>query len=369
MNAPLRKVANETADSGAGQASALELAGVSHDFGGAPVIDNLSLTVARGEVVGLVGHSGSGKSTLLRLIAGLERPRRGIVRIGGKEMTGPSAQVPPERRGVGMVFQDYALFPHLTLQGNVLFGIAGRNRSRAEAQTALDRVGMADRADDYPHKLSGGEQQRVALVRALMPGPGILLLDEPFSSLDRRNRDTIRDETAQILRESGTTVVVVTHEPEDAMRMTDRIVLLERGRIVQDGTANRLYRQPASLAVARFFSEFNEIPATGNGGFVDTPLGRFAMPAGRPDGDVLVCIRPHDVRVDEDAFGSALRGSVLKHTYIGDEQMFTVRVAGLTAPLQVRAPVHVRARVGEPIAFHVIAEDALVFPAEGERAA
>ncbi|MHA1553695.1 MAG: ABC transporter ATP-binding protein, partial [Alphaproteobacteria bacterium] len=207
------------------------------------------MTIGRGEIVALVGHSGSGKSTLLRIIAGLDRPQRGTVTIGGRQVFGSDGHIPTERRGVGMVFQDYALFPHLSVLDNVKFGLARKAAAKADAEAlaALERVGLAKRARDFPHALSGGEQQRVALIRALMPGPQILLMDEPFSNLDRRNRARIRDETARILRDSGTTVIIVTHEPDDAIRMTDRVMLLESGRIVQDGPSEILYRHPTSL--------------------------------------------------------------------------------------------------------------------------
>ena len=344
---------------------ALVLEDITKTFGSVRIIDGLSLTIGRGEIVALVGHSGSGKSTLLRIIAGLERPQGGIVSIGGREMFGPSRIVATEKRGVGMMFQDYALFPHLTVMDNVEFGVHGLASKEAHkrAAAALERVGLASRARDYPHALSGGEQQRVALVRALLPEPRILLMDEPFSNLDRRNRDTIRDQTARILRDSGTTVVIVTHEPEDAMRMTDRTMLLQGGRIVQGGPAEELYRNPASLMVARFFSEFNEIAAINQGGMADTPIGRFTAPSGADGEEVVVCVRPHDIRIDEGVGSDALRGTVVSRSFVGDEQMLALWVPGLAHPLQVRAPVHTDVEVGETIGFHLRADEALVFPA------
>jgi iron(III) transport system ATP-binding protein len=328
------------------------------------VIDNLSLTLAGGEIVALVGHSGSGKSTLLRVIAGLERPREGRIVIDGSEVFAPGLNVPTERRGVGMMFQDYALFPHLTVIENVKFGVRHLEAGAAHrhAGDALDRIGLGSRSNDYPHALSGGEQQRVALIRALLPGPRILLMDEPFSNLDRRNRDTIRDQTARILRDSGTTVVVVTHEPEDAMRMTDRVMLLQEGRIVQDGPAVELYRNPASLLVARFFSEYNEVTGTCSAGFVDTPIGRFAAPDQTEGAAVVVCIRPHDIHIVKDG-ESTLNGTIMSHAFVGDEQMVALWMPGLQTPLNIRAPVHIDVPVGDTIKFRLRSEDALIFSA------
>ncbi len=344
---------------------ALVLDGVSRSHGTSTAVNNVTLSVQHGEIVALVGHSGSGKSTLLRIIAGLERPQAGTVRIAGREVFGPDGNTPPERRGVGMVFQDYALFPHLTVLDNVKFGLAKPDRQNGDASAlaALERVGLANRARAFPHTLSGGEQQRIALVRALMPEPAILLMDEPFSNLDRRNRARIRDQTARILRDSGTTVIIVTHEPDDAIRMTDRVLLLADGRIVQDGAPESLYRHPKSLLVARFFSEFNELPGTCTDGVVDTPIGRFPAPGAAEGDSLVVCLRPHDIHIEDGETHSALRGTITAHAFIRDEQIVTLWVPGLTTPLQVRAPVHLDAAVGDQIGFHLRTDDALVFPA------
>ena len=198
------------------------------------------------------------------------------------EVAGPSRFVPPEKRGVGLMFQDYALFPHMTILANVMFGLTSLDPAGAEraARAALGRVGLEDYAVDYPHALSGGEQQRVALARAIVPRPSVLLMDEPFSGLDRRLRDSVRDETLSVLRETRATAVIVTHDPEEAMRMADRIALMRRGRLVQVGTPEQLYVGPADLFAARFFSELDEIDGEARGGTVDTPLGRF--PRQRP---------------------------------------------------------------------------------------
>jgi iron(III) transport system ATP-binding protein len=205
-------------------------------YGNRAVLDGVSIDLAAGEVFTLIGPSGSGKSTLLRVIAGLERPAAGRVTIDGVEVAGPSTFVEPERRGVGMVFQDYALFPHLTVAANVGYGL--RRASRGDAQRRvhelLDRVGLASRASAYPHMLSGGERQRVALVRALAPAPDVLLLDEPFCSLDASLRKQVRADTVQVLREAGATVVLVTHDPGDAVEAAGRVAMMQAGQLLAE---------------------------------------------------------------------------------------------------------------------------------------
>jgi iron(III) transport system ATP-binding protein len=266
-------------------ASRLTIETISHDYDGVVSLDAVSLEVEPAEIVCLLGHSGCGKTTLLRIAAGIERPTAGRVVIDGMEVAGPTRFVPPEHRGVGLMFQDYALFPHMTILANVMFGLTSLDRTAAEsaARAALGRVGLDAFADDYPHSLSGGEQQRVALARAIVPRPSVLLMDEPFSGLDRRLRDSVRDETLAVLRETRATAVIVTHDPEEAMRMADRIALMRQGRLVQVGTSETLYSQPVDLFAARFFSELNELEGTATGGAVVTPLGVFDA-VGYPDG-------------------------------------------------------------------------------------
>jgi iron(III) transport system ATP-binding protein len=264
------------------------------------------------------------------------------------------------------MFQDYALFPHLTVLANLMFGL---NRlpsaeAAARARHALARIGLAERETDYPHRLSGGEQQRVALARALLPRPKILLMDEPFSNLDRRTRDLIRDETSAVLRDSATTAILVTHDPEDAMRMANRIMLMHAGRIAQTGTAEELYHRPASLLAARFFSDFNEIAGVCRGGVVATALGSFAA-RGLADGvSATVCIRHGDLALDLSASAGPLRGRVVSRAFHGEVQLVTVAIEGLSAHLAVEAPTDARAEIGQPVALSVAAGKALVFPAE-----
>ncbi|MCB1495970.1 MAG: ABC transporter ATP-binding protein [Bauldia sp.] len=331
-------------------------------FGAIRAVDSVSFSAAPGEIVALVGHSGSGKSTLLRLIAGLDRPDAGRVVIDGREVSGPDAFVPPEARGIGMMFQDYALFPHLSVLKNVLFGL---RRLRAEeamarARTALDRVGLRHRENDFPHMLSGGEQQRVALARAMVPGPGLLMMDEPFSNLDRRTRDVIREETSGVLRESGTTTLVVTHDADDAMRIADRIMMMQGGRIVQSGNAEDLYKHPRSLQVARFFCELNEISGTCGNGVVSTPLGDVSAPEIAEGAAATVCLRPKEIRLFAPSPGDRT-GTVISGQCLGDSVLVHLAVPELDRPLRVVVPATDAPAPGQTVGF--AAGNVLVFPA------
>lgn len=348
----------------AGSNTGIRELGVEHlsrRYGPTAAVDDVSFSVARSEVVALVGHSGSGKSTLLRLIAGLERPDSGSIVVHGVTVSSESLFRPPETRGIGMMFQDYALFPHLTVMKNLLFGLDRRGAGNAPdvAKRALDRVGLSDRANDYPHMLSGGEQQRVALARALAPGPRVLLMDEPFSNLDRQTRETIRDDTARVLRDSGTTAVLVTHDTDDALRVADRIMIMQGGRIVQDASADALYHRPASLHVARFFSDFNEVEGRAADGAVDTPVGRFPSRAG--SGPAVACIRPKDIRLLEPVGGGGT-GRVRSVKHLGDTTLVELVVDGLPRPLRAAAPAGLLPREGDEVGFAIDPEKVLVFP-------
>lgn len=310
---------------------------VNLSFAGHAAVSDVSLAVQPGEIACLLGPSGCGKTTLLRIAAGIEVQDRGRVLIDGAEVAGPARTLPPEARGVGLVFQDYALFPHLTILDNVRFGLKGRpaGEAIAAAREALERVRLAHHAGHYPHNLSGGEQQRVALARALVPGPRVLLMDEPFSGLDRRLRDKVRDETLAVLRENGATAVVVTHDPEEAMRIGDRIALMRRGRLVQVGDPETLYRHPADIEAARFFSELNEAEGRIEGGQVHAALGSFPVPAGLEGaGRVTVAVRPHDIALGP--AGAGVAGRVASRRYLGEVDRVEVAIAGLAQPLEVR---------------------------------
>ena len=317
-------------------AARLTLEDVSRRYGEVLALDGVSIDISPSEVLCLLGPSGCGKSTLLRVAAGIERPSSGRILLDGQEVAGADNFVPPEKRGIGLMFQDFALFPHLSLLDNVAFGLKSLTRTEAkrEARAALERVGLVHYADEYPHILSGGEQQRVALARAIAPRPSVLLMDEPFSGLDSRLREQMREETLAILHETRATAIVVTHDAEEAMRMGDRVALMRQGSVVQTGKALDLYRAPKDILAARTFSELNELAARIEGGNAATPLGRFAA-NGVPDGaDAIVCVRQRGVRLR--MAGQGVPGRVLDARFLGDVALVEVAVQGLDAPLFAR---------------------------------
>ena len=227
----------------------LRMSNVSHEFGSNRVLNDISFDVAPGEIVCLLGPSGCGKTTALRLAAGLEKLQFGQIAIDDQIVAHPGDYVEPEKRGVGMVFQDYALFPHLTVAKNIGFGLKHfSDAQRREAvERALTQVGMSEYLDAYPHQLSGGQQQRIALARALAPTPQIMLLDEPFSGLDVARRADLRDTTLHVLKNAGIATIMVTHDPQEAMYMGDRIIVMNEGQVMQDGTPESLYFQPETV--------------------------------------------------------------------------------------------------------------------------
>jgi len=326
----------------------LTLSHIRHTYAGArhAAVDDVSLAVAEHEVVCLLGPSGCGKSTLLRIAAGLEAQQAGVVRMRGQVVADPAAGVwtPPERRAVGLVFQDSALFPHLTVLQNVTFGL---DRLRPVERTArasqlLEQLHMVEYANAFPHMLSGGQQQRVALARALAPAPVLMLLDEPFSSLDARLRDRIRDDTLHILKSSGTGTLMVTHDPEEAMFMADRIVLMRDGRVVQAGTPETLYCHPADPFVVRFFGEVNTLQGVVHEGGVATPAGTVG--AGQlPEGaQATVLMRPEALLITHVHEGPAQAGQcqVEASRLLGRSSLIHLRAADATGH-----PLHLHARV------------------------
>jgi iron(III) transport system ATP-binding protein len=308
---------------------------VTHRYGATVAVADFSLDVEPGEIVCLLGESGCGKTTLLRLAAGVETPSAGRILINDQEVAGGQRFLEPERRGIGLMFQDYALFPHLTNLANVMFGLKALPRAEAEreARRALERVALGPYAEVYPHMLSGGEQQRVALARAVAPRPSVLLMDEPFSGLDRRRRDEVREETLTVLREARVTCVIVTHDPEEALRMGDRIALMRAGRLVQVDTPEGIYRRPMDLRVARFFCELNEVGARVAAGIAETAVGRFAAP-GLKDGAAIVAIRPQALRIRP--AGTGVPGRIQHRQFLGHVDVLEVAVEGLERPLKGR---------------------------------
>ena len=352
---------------GATIAARLTFENVTHYYGSSVAVRDFSLDIAPGEIICMLGESGCGKTTLLRVAAGIERQYSGRVLINEREIAGPSRFLPPEKRGVGLMFQDYALFPHLTILHNVMFGLArlGASAAEREARAALRRVGLEHYAGDYPHALSGGEQQRVALARAIVPRPGVVLMDEPFSGLDRRLRENLRDETLALLRETRATCIIVTHDPEEAMRLADRIALMRAGRLVQVGTADELYRTPVDLFTARFFSEFNEIAADVQNGGVSTPLGAFPAPGFGEGERVDVCIRPLGLKLSraggDGKSGNGIVGRVARRHFLGGVDLVDLAVEGMATPVKARVSSGFGHDIGSEVSIAVDPNHLLIF--------
>lgn len=297
---------------------ALQVEELRHGYEGRAVIDGVSLSVARQGVTCLLGPSGCGKTTLLRIVSGLETPWSGTVELDGRAVEGKGLHLPPERRNVGFVFQDFALFPHLTVMENVLFGMPrGMTDAEKRAAALIERLGLSEKTRDYPHVLSGGQQQRVALARALAPDPSILLLDEPFSGLDTVLRRHVHEELRDVLRETGVAAVVVTHDPEEAMILGDRIALMREGRIEQEGTPEELYLRPRTPFAMRFLGESNALYAIGDGTTARTPFG--TVPSNGLSGHLAALMRPEAVRVTRErpADLEAVEAMVMSRVFVG----------------------------------------------------
>lgn len=342
----------------------LSFEGVSLAFGGIEAVSEVSFELKPGEIVCLLGPSGCGKTTLLRIAAGVERPHAGRVLLDGREVAGPDTFVPPEKRNVGLMFQDFALFPHLTVIDNVAFGLRALDRvtARNEARNALRRVGLAHYEASYPQVLSGGEQQRCALARAIVPRPTVMLMDEPFSGLDQRLREAVRQETLAILKETRASSMLVTHDPVEAMGMADRILLMRQGRLIQQGPPETLYHQPVDADAARFFCDFNELSGRLVDGAAVSPLGRFPTADGFSSGEALIMIRPQGIRPAPGLPEGPL-GHVTRARFLGDAIELMVFFEGLEEPVNVRVPERDAPRPGDTLRFIVDADHVLVFPA------
>ena len=344
-------------------AAHLKVDHVSRSYDTAFALNDVSLEVEPSKVLCLLGPSGCGKTTLLRVIAGVEAPSSGAIFLDDQEVAGPNRFVPPEKRGVGLMFQDFALFPHLTILDNVAFGLhsLSKQEAREEARAALKRVGLARYEGDYPHILSGGQQQRVALARAIAPRPGVILMDEPFSGLDAQLRESMRDETLAIIRESRATCIVVTHDPEEAMRMGDVIALMREGRVVQIGSAPELYRSPKDIFTARTFSELNELEVCVQGGQASTPLGTFGAENFADGTSVIVCVRQGGIRLLKPEQGTP--GRVLDTRFLGDVGLLEIAVSEIETPILVRVRDADMPRRGDEVGVGVDEGAVLIFAA------
>jgi iron(III) transport system ATP-binding protein len=361
--------------------SQLQFEHVSHTYDGPTIVDDVSFAVKPGQLTCLLGPSGCGKTTLLRLAAGLENLQHGCISIGETVIADAKAgkQTPPERRGVGMMFQDYALFPHLTILENITFGLDHPSPELLQwIHNALDRVGLTSHIDSYPHVLSGGQQQRVALLRAIAPQPGVLLLDEPFSDLDVTLRIQVREDTLRILRDSGIATLMVTHDPEEAMYMADRILIMQNGKIIQDGTPEETYCQPASAYVAALFGPVNRLSGIVKNGRVDTPMGGFQAPHLAEGTFAQVFIRPEGVFAGDVTTNSSNK---INFTPSTEMQVTNVNLLGRSSHLHlcrsVPAPgkeTHLLARIhgvylpepGKAVQVQIDQDQAFVFPAESQ---
>ncbi len=350
----------------------LEVKNLSRSFGNLTVVDKISFQIFSGQVTCLLGPSGCGKSTTLRMIAGVEKPSSGQIFVDEVLTSDANFQVPPEARSIGLMFQDFALFPHLNVQQNVYFGLAGSKEFKEKRSLdLLERVGLAHLAFNYPHSLSGGEQQRIALIRALAPQPKIMLMDEPFSGLDDRLRDEVRDETFNLLRSEDAAVLMVTHDPQEAMKVADEIALMRDGKILQRGAPYNIYNAPVDLKALQFFSDANSIQATLKGSLADTPFGQFFAP-GLADGtDIDIVFRPHQIRSDFDTKGQgplptasqgvAARGIVKRARFVGNESLIEFEM-DFGSTIKVTVPNVFLPNKGHPLWLTVPRDKCYIFP-------
>ena len=292
-------------------------------FGDSAIIRDVSFDVAEGEILALLGPSGCGKTTLLRLLAGFEQADAGEITIGGTPVVGRGINVPPEKRRVGMVFQDYAIFPHLSVLDNVRFGVSGRG-SAVKAHSTLCMVGLEGTAEQMPQELSGGQQQRVALARALAPEPAILLLDEPFSNLDASLRQVIRQEVRMLLKNSGSTAIFVTHDQEEALYLGDKIAVMHEGRIEQLDTPETVFHAPCTAFVAQFMGQSDFIEGVVADGGIETSLGRVFQATGLPDATVVqLAVHTDDVILSVAGEGNA---TIVDRQFTGTDNVYTVKL-------------------------------------------
>jgi iron(III) transport system ATP-binding protein len=341
---------------------AVECAGVTKSYGRVPALRGADLTLKAGSLTAVLGPSGCGKTTLLRVIAGFERLDGGTVHVSGRLVAGPGTHLAPERRRVTIVPQEQALFPHLNVARNVGYGLKRGPAKAARVEAMLELAGLVGLADRMPYELSGGQQQRVALARALAPEPSVVLLDEPFGSLDAALRAEIRTEVVSVLRAASTTALLVTHDQEEALSMADEVAVMRDGVIVQSGPPDQVYRRPADLWVAGFVGSANVLRGqiVPGGEAVDCALGRVPVAVG-PEGPALeglveVVVRPEQVRL---AVGES--GTVEDRQYFGHDALVRVRMTDGTR-LMARLPSSEPMPVGSPVSVSCV-EPVICFPA------
>ena len=331
-------------------------------------VKGLSLMVMQGELLVLLGPSGCGKTTTLRLMAGFEQPDAGVVRIAGRLVADRTRSTPPEQRGLGMVFQDYALFPHLTVAENVAFGLhrLPKRQRAGRVDEILQMVGLADLAGRYPHALSGGQQQRVALARALAPRPAVILFDEPFSNLDAELRQQMRGEVRRILRQSGSTAVFVTHDQQEALLLGDRVAVMRQGYVEQIDTPDAVYHRPQNRFVAEFMGAADFLPVHVTADGLASEIGLLpsisALPLGRPAEAML---RPHDLRVTP-AAGAPGHGLISTAEFVGDLWHYSVRLPSGRS-LRCHMPHTDAFPLGTPVEVRLDAGHGLVCFERGQR--
>ncbi len=361
--------------------SVLSCSGVTKRFTATaiPAVNEASFELNEGELLGLLGPSGCGKTTLLRLVAGFERPDAGEIVLGKQAVCGSGTWLPPERRHVGVVFQDYALFPHLSVVENVAFGLEQlwrrgqlkKKEIRLQAIASIELVGLLGMEKRFPHELSGGQQQRVALARALAPRPPVVLLDEPFSNLDVQVRLYLRQEVRDILKQVGASGIFVTHDQEEALAIADKVAVMDRGRLVQVDTPERVYHHPASRFIADFVTQANFVAATWRDGGWQTELGwigpsvgegmrKEAIASGTVQGELMIC--QEDVRIVPDEDGDLW---VKGRQFLGREYQYTMRLLS-ERTLQVRSPASLRLEIGTRVSAKVNLERVRFFSREGD---
>jgi iron(III) transport system ATP-binding protein len=336
---------------------AVSTTALSKRFGPIVAVDDVALEVPRGEILALLGPSGCGKTTFLRLIAGFERPDAGTISLGGRTVSENGTFLAPEKRHVGVVFQDYALFPHLCVGDNVAFGVKDPDCA-ARVRDVLHLVGLTGQSDRFPHELSGGQQQRVALARALAPRPELILLDEPFSNLDATLRQQIRTEVREILRRASATAIFVTHDQEEALSLADRIAIMADGRILQVATPEMIYTSPDDLFVANFVGGANIVGGMSDGHDVTCPLGAIRPLHPAPPGPVMLVVRPESLRLRTDPKGDAV---VVGSTYYGHDQTVKVRLRDGEV-VDVRTGTARFFEVDDRVEVTVVPDEVLAFP-------